>query len=136
MLKRLYKEFLEFLDWNHRQHSSVRLALGPGGEEGDEAAGQADAENVVYVGGGATQDVEGGDDHQSQEQSVVVEDGEGGGLILSNLILLPQDPLVLLLLADLLVIRQLLVHLLGDGGPDEGVPVEEGAGLGRVVLAH
>merc|ERR1712073_175691 len=115
MLKRLYKEFL---DWDHRQrqHSSVRLALGPGGEEGDEAAGQADAENVVDVWGGATQDVEGGDDHQGQEQSVVVEDGEGGGLVLSNLILLPQDPLVLLLLADLLVIRQLLVHLLGDGG--------------------
>ena len=82
------------------------LALSPGGEEGDEAAGQADAENVVDVGGGAlqqwrvviktllwpgvwgdthTQDVEGGDDDQSQEQSVVVEDGEGGGLILSNL---------------------------------------------------
>ena len=33
----------------------VRLALGAGGEEGDEAAGQADAENVVDVGGGALQ---------------------------------------------------------------------------------
>ena len=106
MLKRLYTEFLDFLDWDHRRHSSVRLALGPGGEEGDEAAGQADAENVVDVWGGAlqqlrvvikealwtsrscdthTQDVEGGDDDQGQEQSVVVEDGEGGGLILSNL---------------------------------------------------
>ena len=35
--------------------ASVRLALGAGGEEGDEAAGQADAENVVDVGGGALQ---------------------------------------------------------------------------------
>ena len=31
------------------------LALSPGGEEGDKAAGQADAENVVDVGGGALQ---------------------------------------------------------------------------------
>ena len=60
MLKRLYKEFLEFLDWDHRQHSSVRLALGPGGEERDEAAGQADAENVVDVWGGALQQLKGG----------------------------------------------------------------------------
>ena len=57
MLKRLYKEFL---DGDHRRHSSVRLALGPGGEEGDEAAGQADAENVVDVWGGALQQLRGG----------------------------------------------------------------------------
>ena len=52
MLKCLYKEFLDSLEWYHRLHS---LALGAGGEEGDEAAGQADAENVVDVGGGALQ---------------------------------------------------------------------------------
>ena len=35
---------------------------------------------------------------------------------ITNLILFPQNSLVLLLLADLLVISQLLVHLLGHGG--------------------
>ena len=62
-----------------------RLALGAGGEEGDEAAGQTDAERVVDVGRGAGQDVEGREDDQGQEQRVVVEDREGGGLVLRNL---------------------------------------------------
>ena len=62
-----------------------RLALGAGGEEGDEAAGQADAERVVDVRRGAGQDVEGREDDQGQEQRVVVEDREGCGLVLRNL---------------------------------------------------
>ena len=61
------------------------LALGASREEGDEPTGQADAEQVVHVGGGAVQQVEGGDDHQGQEQGVVVEDGECCGLVLGNL---------------------------------------------------
>ena len=109
---------------------------------------------------------------------------------ITHLILLPQDSLIFLLLADLLVISKLLVHLLShgrlpldghlvlqqvlgvlvgkgqqpgghegadgeddgvggdvdgvnppvephrDGGHDEGVAVEQGAGLGRVILAE
>ena len=31
----------------------IQSLLGPSGEEGDEATGEADAENVVHVGGGA-----------------------------------------------------------------------------------
>ena len=69
---------------------SGRLALGAGGQEGDEAAGEADAERVVDVGRGAGQDVEGRKDHEGKEQRVVVEDREGGGLVLSNL---PRQPM-------------------------------------------
>lgn len=62
------------------------------------------------------QDVEGGEDDDDEEERIVVEDGECGGLVYSaTSLLLPEDPLVLLLLADLLVIRQLLGDLFGDG---------------------
>ena len=53
----IQKSFQSFQIWttDSTLFASVRLALGAGGEEGDEAAGQADAENVVDVGGGALQ---------------------------------------------------------------------------------
>ena len=66
------------------------LALCSGRQQSDQAAGQANAESIVHVGGGAlegyklnyhrihlaytyTEDVEGGEDDQSQKEGVVVE---------------------------------------------------------------
>merc|ERR1719192_2708899 len=111
-VKKVYFEL--FINTKRLHHFS--LALGASGEESDEAARESDAEDVVHVCGGSTQDVEGGDDDEGEEERVVVENRECCGLILGNLILLPQNSLVLLLLTDLLVISELLVHLLGHGG--------------------
>merc|ERR1712012_546235 len=54
------------------------------------------------------EDIEGGEDEDGEEEGVVVEDGEGGRLVLGHLVLLPEDALVLLLAADLLVVVELL----------------------------
>jgi len=94
--------------------AALHLATGPSGQESNQTAGEADTERVVHVGGGATEDVKGQEDDQGEEERVVVEDGEGCSFVFGNLIFLPQNPLILLLLADLLVISELLGHLLGD----------------------
>ena len=89
------------------------------------------------MGGEAAEHVERKQDQDGQEQGVVVEDGESGGLeqeedrsfvsliqtlglpfklfsdlVLGHLVLLPQNPLVLFLATDLLVVGQLLAHFL------------------------
>ena len=97
-VKKVYFELI--INTKRLHHFS--LALGASGEESDEAAREADAEDVVHVCGGSlrykvtshhleetgqtyTQDVEGGDDDEGEEEGVVVENRECCGLVLGNL---------------------------------------------------
>ena len=93
---------------------SPGLGGAPGGDEGDDAGGDAHRRDVVEGRAERLEDVERGEHEDGEEDGVVVEDGEGGGLVLGHLVLLPQDALVLLLAADLLVVVKLAGHLLEE----------------------
>ena len=77
---------------SHDKTSRRAELLGAGGEEGQQAPGRADREDVVEGGAEGTQHVEGRHDNEHQVQRVVVEDGECGRLVVSHVVLLPQHP--------------------------------------------
>ena len=89
------------------------MVSGSGGEECDESGADGHGGDIVDGGRVSGKDVKGAEDEDGEKEDVVVKDGEGGRLVLGDLVLFPQDPLVLLLPGNLLVVGQLGVHLLG-----------------------
>lgn len=87
----------------------------PRGKEGQQTSCRADGQHVVDSWRETTQHVEASEDDYGDKKGIVVEDRKCGGLKIGDFILLPQDPLILLLLAHLLVLGELLGELPCDG---------------------
>ena len=74
----------------------MSMLFSGGGEQGDNAAGSADGEEVVNVRSERLEEEEGGADEEEEEEGVVVENGEGGRFVVRDLVLLPQNSFVLI----------------------------------------